>query len=150
MSERRDGSVTSLLSERGTVFEVLIVAVLVAIGINLLAASLPELLHWLAITTGCIGLTLIASGISLLVVKLYRHRNSATHIQGFFVYNVQSQELVNIPRYDYAWDLRRYDHAAFVENSALHTIWQRDPLSFKFDPEQGRPVLRDTLAGQLV
>ncbi|KWU16267.1 hypothetical protein AS148_25215 [Achromobacter xylosoxidans] len=73
-------------------------------------------------------------------------------MDGLFVIRAASSELVAIPRYDYAEQLRSYVRGLFAENSAPKRLWDSDPLdkSFEFDAKLGAAKFRQTEAGQLI
>jgi hypothetical protein len=152
MTSRREGLLSGVLSERGTLVELLVVAVLLAVGINLVSSALPELLRWLTLTTGVVGCVLILVALLLLVTKIYRQLDYTRTIKGFFVLDKNANELVDVPRYDYAHDLRRFLRGAFAEDSALRAVWDRDPLTkaYEFDRESGQMNYHVTDAGRLI
>jgi len=69
-----------------------------------------------------------------LIAVLYLFARVVTKIvysrgyRGFFVHDMKNNRFVRVPRYDVSEKIERYLNAAFVENKALETIWNREPL----------------------
>jgi len=66
------------------------------------------------------------------VFTFYRKRNHFFQYNGFFAYDIENNELISIPRYEFSKSLNKYIYAAFAENKAIRTLWDKEPLSVLF------------------
>lgn len=108
--------------------ELLIVAVLLSFGINVIAS---QFLNWLkdqSVIAFIIGTILCILPILYALINLFGKRKNRTTVNGFVVYDPTKKKLVSIPRYHFAQRICNYIDAAFSENIALKMRWDKQPL----------------------
>jgi hypothetical protein len=84
MASSRMGVLARILSERGNLVELLIVAVVIALGINLIASNLLLVFGVSAIMAMLLGIGLCFISISYLVARLFGRRSRLQNYEGFF------------------------------------------------------------------
>jgi hypothetical protein len=125
--------VRGIAINRRNLIELIVSAILLAFGINLLAG---QVLNWLQIKpllVFLLGSLLCFFAIGYTFFSLFGRRTKKTTFKAFIAYNPMEKELISVPRYDYAQGLDIYVSAAFAENEALKIRWDRQPLEpYKF------------------
>lgn len=119
---------TKYLLKRSTVVNLFFIAIVIAFGVNILAGSIPliaDINPWIVFFLG-LGICFIA--LVTLVIRLFMGRIYNQVYKGFFVYDANKNEIVNVPRYRFSDRLRSYLEAGFLENKALKVIWNNEPL----------------------
>jgi hypothetical protein len=135
MHNPRRGFLSEILSGRTNLIEIIVVAILIALGVNLIADGLVIHAKLAPLTSVILGLIVSLISILYLVVRALGHRTRSRSYAGFFVYDRKKNEVVDVPRYDFSEDLSRNLKAAFLENKALKLIWDREPLRAPRDVE---------------
>ena len=127
------------MQNRTLLIELISVAVMLAIGIELMASQIMQSFQIPSWAWYLIGSFLIIIPLVFLSRKLITERNRSSRIGGFFIIQEKENTLLRINRYPLGERLYRHLHAAFVENPALLTLWNREPLRdmFKFDADKG-------------
>ena len=152
MVNERRRYVDSILSDRSIILELILAGVLLALGVEFIAA-------WGTAITGSSPKTVTVGILLLSIALLVWLRRSMAHtrqrqvqLDGFLVYFRKDNALVDVPRYHYGSELFGYLAAAFAENTALKTLWDKEPLTeaFQFDHEKGTAKLRNNQSMQLV
>jgi hypothetical protein len=86
------------MKDRTSLVELFVSAVMVALGINILATKLVgtwnEESTWVAV--GC-----LVAPLALLVIRAYATDDRSERIRGFFVYRERDNSVVTVPRYGY-------------------------------------------------
>lgn len=128
MKSDRPTLLAGALRDRASFTELLLVAVLLALAINLLAGALPNSLGWrasrVALLSGLLGLLAVAS----LVRRIYKQSEYRRLLEGFFVYHTPTNRIVEVSRYEFSEQLSSYLEGAFAENPALKALWDDQPL----------------------
>ena len=119
---------SSFIENQKNSYELIMTAVLIAIGVNLLSTGIVNLL---AFSHRDIVLIIVGVAISIgVVVKIFNTKlkglNKTISIKGFIIYNEKDKQLVKIPEYGISEDMVRYLESAFSENKALEMLWKRD------------------------
>lgn len=145
--------VENILAGRSAILELILAGVLLAIAVEFLAA-------WATAQTSAESFQTAITGVLLLLLALLlwlrrsmaqtRHRR--IRLDGFLVYLRKDNMLVDIPRYRYGSAIYDFFVAAFAENTALKTLWDKEPLTevFKFDKDKGVTHLSNNHSMQLV
>jgi hypothetical protein len=142
-SDHRIGIAASLESRR-QIIELILLAIPIAIGINLLSSLIDSstALSWKAYS-GPSALILIP--ILALSSYIWTARETTLELQAVIAINKNTNTILQIPRYAFSEELARVTQAVFLENRALKKIWDehalRDlpstaaPSSTKQDPQ---------------
>ncbi len=126
-----------LLAFKANLFEVLIIAVLVALGVNVIASGLIGYLSFSFIQSVIIGALLVFLG-ALVLLRNVRPINSGTYkFEGLVCLEKSTHELLAIEGYDFTEEVSQYVKALCAENKAFHRIWTEESigsgLSFEKD-----------------
>jgi len=129
-----------LVSSRKNLLELILIAVLLALSIDIISSSIGELFSLSAKLMFSIGLFIFLIVIGYSVKQLLKNKHRSHIFEGFFVYSKKSNEVIPVPQYEYSEELHSYLMAAFTENSAFKTMWDKEPLNeiFKKTPEENR------------
>jgi hypothetical protein len=123
MKEKELSFVEGIVHNRKNVIEIVVVAILLAFGVNLISGQAKDSGSFYVVT---IGVLLLLGSILYLITRLFRKENRS--YRAFFIYNKEKNELVPVPRYNFAESLRKYLHAAITEDPAIETHWDIEPL----------------------
>jgi hypothetical protein len=118
--------VDSIGQARWSLAEVFIVAILIALSVNLAASLIVE--HTSTLVTGMIALGTAAAGISILVIRQFQGGSVEYTFRGFLISGIDGM-LQPVEQYDLASDVAQFQGAAFAENPALARQWESEPLS---------------------
>jgi hypothetical protein len=149
---RTNPPLAAALSSRGAIVELMLAAVVLGLGVNFLAS---------AAATYYVGressLALLGAALALLSISMIARRTVAAgrinqELHGFICFRRETSDLVDVPRYEYASELKGFLAALFAENDAPKRLWEADPVhkSLDFDSTKGTTRLRVTGAGQLL
>ncbi|TET22936.1 MAG: hypothetical protein E3J71_04175 [Candidatus Stahlbacteria bacterium] len=128
MNSEKKGFLAEITTRRANLLEVLVIAVLIALGVNLLTASFLSFLSLPPAVLISIGSGLALIGVFYLLFRILARRTQIRNYQGFIVYDFKTNALVNVNRYHLAEELTMLIKAAFTENKDLQTIWNEYPL----------------------
>ncbi len=122
--------ITSLIKEQQKTKELVMTAVLVAIGVNLCSTGIVALLgvEHSAIILICMGTAVWVGVLAKITYTRSKALDQTVKLKGFIVYNRKSKKLIDIPEYEIATDMTRYLQSAFYENKALETLWKQDTI----------------------
>jgi len=127
------GFVSQFLANRSWLVELLLAAVLMDLGVHLLAAAVPplaQLSHWFVLI---MGILFLIGSVFLLSRRNFKSRHYVRRIDGFITFSRSSLQLVPVRRYYFSEQVVSYLEAAFIENSALETLWKQSSLAKQFD-----------------
>ena len=119
----------SLLQQRKELIQFIFVAIVLALGVSILATAIPQLFMLSAIQSFWFGFVFVLAGISYLSVLIIRARTGITIINAAVFINPKSKKTVAPLHYGFMYDLSRTLDAVFQENSALKDTWLSHPLA---------------------
>jgi hypothetical protein len=139
---------TAILKGRGTIVELFIAAVVIGLGVNLLASGVAVYLGnslKLIFTTSVV---LVALGFALIARKTVALRTVKQRLSGFFCLDRNTNELHEVPEYEYSEQMFRSFRSLFAENEAPKKLWFSDSISKsrEFD-EKSKTYRRRVSAG---
>lgn len=129
MKKSGNGFLSEILSGRTNLIEVLIVVIFAALGINLVTDGIILHTGLTPLASVILGVFLCLISIFYFVARVFGRRTRFRCYEGFFIYHKKNNEVIPVPRYDFSEDLSEYLKAAFFENKALKSIWEKEPLS---------------------
>jgi hypothetical protein len=139
-----------LLAFKANLFEILVIAVLVALGVNILASGLVAYLHFTHLQSATVGLLLVALG-ALVFLRNAHPINSGTYsYKGLVCLEKDTGELLPIEGYDFTEDLSKYIKALCVENKAYLKIWSDDPIGNGLSFEGNKAIQRKPKSNDLL
>ena len=141
----------TLLQNRGALLQILVAAVILAIGVNLLSSAIEDSL---SSKSALWGLSFLLLGVSaiLLAKQTIPSRHVNRDMSGFLIFRTETKELIEVPRYDYSQKFKSFLEGLFAENSAPKGLWNSDFVdkAFNIDVKAGKGGMRQTEAGQLI
>jgi hypothetical protein len=139
---------SEFLSNRNTLIELIIVAIIIGIGIEFLSSSLFDIIapNYKNLLFLLLGTLMCLSALVFFFVKFFGVKNIQKEIKGFFIINKESNEIVSIDNYDFASHLKRNIEAAILEDMAIKIDWEDS--SFKYDStvekrERGMKIINE-------
>ena len=139
-NKRRETSIIrGAVIGRANLVELVVVTLLLAMGVNLIsdhAVAAAGISHATALM---IGLILCLASIAYLTARVFAGWTEARSYEGFVVYDKGQNQIIPISRYELGECVPAYLEAAFAENEALRTLWDREPLKdlSSFDRDSG-------------
>ena len=135
-------------------YELILTAVLIAVGVNVLSSGLMGLLN--IPHKSCVMILLGALIAGLVVANLFikntKSLNRCINLKGFIVYDKTNKKIISIPRYAVSEKMSDYLRSAFAENKAMEKIWKADSefVAISFDKEKNRETRELTKRGVLL
>jgi hypothetical protein len=126
--ESRTTVVHRAIIGRSEFVELVIVAVLLAIGTNLVSDNIRDVIGLNHSVTLIIGISLCLAAIAYVGVRIFAGRTETRSYDGFLIYDIVKNEILSVPRYELGEAIPRYLRGAFSENDALRVLWDREPL----------------------
>ena len=138
---------TELITGRSGIIELLLAAVLLAIGVEFIASAAQSLLGLKPNTMLIVGILIVLITLVYFVGRLSLNRKPSRSFQGFIVYRPEDKKLIDIPRYEYGTWLQLYITTAFAENEALKILWEEEPLDHEgpFDQDRRFPKANELI-----
>jgi len=123
-----------LLSNRKGIFEIIIVAISFAFGINLITNEIKELVEWEkeSLIFTLIGIFICVISICYFLFRIYKQKEFSKIIEGFFIIDKADKTIVDIDGYDYGEDLKRSFDSAFSEDESIKIAWENNNLTPRF------------------
>jgi hypothetical protein len=129
--------VTKTLISRRNVFQVVGIASLIGLGVNLLSAWFSDYVGNLIWIKWVVGALLVILGFLLFVRFLLQEKMVNRKVQGVVLLDRSKKRLIEIDDYDLSEKLQQAFRAAFLENAALRASWEAEPMFRK--PEKTGP-----------
>ncbi|MRS13432.1 hypothetical protein GJV06_00765 [Enterobacteriaceae bacterium RIT691] len=138
-----------LLAFKANLFEVLIIAVLVALGVNVLSSGLMGYFNFTFFELIAIGFLLILTGALMLFRNASPMNNGKYKYKGIICIEENSGDLIDIIGYPFAEEVSRNIKALCAENKALHKIWHENPIGCIFDFDGNQSVKKKIKSNDL-
>ncbi len=114
------------LTKRGELVHIIIIAAILALGINLLASVLFSQFSEKSNDPLWVGIVLIVSALSYLFIIVLRARYAFYKFESVIPIDESKNQVTVIPGYKLTEDIRRALDAAFLENEALELAWKSE------------------------
>jgi hypothetical protein len=134
----KDKIVAPIILEQHNLFEFILIAIILAFGVNFVTDSLTTNFDFHSRYELIIGIFLCLSSAIYFFIRFFGKRQQTRVFNAFFVYDKRLNSLVDVPRYDFAENITRYINSAFAENEALKTAWTKEPLSKIWEREPNK------------
>jgi hypothetical protein len=108
MKESSRNFLSEFLSRRASFIEVLLTALFLALGINLVSGSLPSLLQWSERQTLIVGICVSLLSIIYFAIRFFIERHRTQIYSGFLSYNRRNNEIINVPEYYFSRIIKMY------------------------------------------
>lgn len=132
MTENKYSIIQSIIIGHKNFIKLVVIAILLAFGINLISSQFVALAIFSPLVTVFLGLILCVISVLYLAANIFGGLIKNHTFDAFIVYDNEKNEIIPVPRYQFSENICEYLEAAFKENSALKTIWERKPLSSFF------------------
>lgn len=142
--------ISELISIKANLLDLLFVAILLALSINLISSSLPIVFSLSPYWTLILGLGIALIAVLYSSLRLINAHHKVEVFNGFLIYNKQLNELVEVPRYDYSEEICHYFQSAFSENEALKSWWDKEPLKDRFKFNNTEATIQDLKSADFV
>lgn len=136
--------IIDFLKERKNVIQIIIVSIFLAFGIRFIGQGLSEILDFKKLENVYFGLFFLLIPIVFFTYTLFKQKEKEYAVTGFIIYNKKTNQIMDIPEYEYAIKLKKYFDSSFVENKGLEKIWNKYKINDYKAPENvttGRDLL---------
>ena len=121
------------LLSRELLLEIILTAIFISFGLNLIVTSFSNLNEFNTIMF-FIGAIIVISSVIVLIYNNFKKFNRTIILKGFIVYDVKENRLIDVNNYGLSNELVRNLNSAFEEDKSLKTIWDAAPLRYVFGP----------------
>jgi hypothetical protein len=121
--------VAEITFERTNIIELLIIAIIIAFGVNFITDAITNFTKFEPLYELIIGVVLCLVSISYFLIRFIGYRQQTRKINAFFIYDKKKNSIVGVPRYDFGEKIKRYLEYAFNENKAFELAWSKEPLN---------------------
>lgn len=125
--------IADLLAFKTNIFEIFVLAVLIALGVNILSSGIVEYFNFSSLKMISVGSLLIILGAVIFLRNAYPMNNGKYDFEGIVCLDNEKKELVSIEGYDFTEEVSRYLKALCAENKAIKKLWTDDPIGIGFD-----------------
>lgn len=129
MREPPDGFLPELLSRRTGLLELILLAIFLALGVNLLSNAIPSLLDMPPWATASAGAGLCLLSLAYAMARVSSLATQVARVEGVIFYDKTINRLVPIRRYNFSLMTSRYVAAALAEQPLLAAEWNHQRLS---------------------
>lgn len=142
----------TVLKDRSSIIELVLAAVVLGLGVNVLASIAAIYFQDAAWPLTLFGVSLVVLGIAVTARRLFGASKVQRRFEGFVCFRRETSELLAVPRYEYVEKLIDHVNALFAENEAPKKLWESDPVhkSLEVDTKTLTATKRVTAAGQLL
>ena len=133
-----ESAITNAIRRRGELAQLLMVAAILALGVNLVAQWVGDhqSLHH---HVGKIGVLLVSLSLLWLVIVTFRRINTSIHLEGAFLLDRRSNRLIRAADYAFANDVAQAVNAVLAENKAIEHAWDAEPLRSRITDPKDHP-----------
>lgn len=132
-----DRPLENILVGRTNIIELLIVGFFIAFGTNIMVSSIIEFEFFKPKKYVFVGLGIVIMSIFYLILKVLKKRRFIKVIEGSIIYEMESNSIIDLPRYDYSRKIASYFQYAFKENVDIKTLWEKNKLSNIYEKNIG-------------
>lgn len=129
-----DSIIEQNILNREILFKIILTAIIISLGTNLIANSLYNLNEIINIVFLIIGLLIVVISSFILIFNIFKKSNQSRKFEGFFLYDSKTNKLIDVINYPLSWDFINNLDAAFSEDKDIKTIWKKIPLKKIFVP----------------
>jgi len=128
ITKNKHAIVQGVVISRKDLIKLIVVAILLAFGVNLIAGYTLALAVLSPIVIVLVGAVLCFSALLYLTACLFGRRVESHTYKAFLIYDKKKNEIVPVPRYAFSEKIYKCMRGAFIENPALKTLWEKEPL----------------------
>jgi hypothetical protein len=136
----KNKKLANLLAFKANLFEVFVIAVLVSLGVNILASGFLEYLNFSSSQSLIIGGLFVTIGLLILLRNLQPENSGSYEFEGVICTDRDSGKLIPIQNYEITEELEQAINALCSENKAFQKIWSESPIGLGMSFENGRAI----------
>lgn len=123
-----------MLSNRKSILEIILVAVFMTFGINLITNELSNIfeLKYESEIFIFTGIVICLLSVCYFLFRIFKHKNYIKNLEGFFIIDKKNKSIIEIDGYDFAEDIKRSFESAFHEDEAIRLSWENNKLTPRF------------------
>jgi len=127
--------------------ELLIIVIFLAFGIDLISGQTLIYFNINPFLAILIGLIFCLISIIIFINQILHERRLTRTIEAFFIYDENSNTIIDIPNYQFSSDMISNLNAVLVENVNLKRFWESKPLSLllAFHENEGNSKEKNTI-----
>jgi hypothetical protein len=139
-----------LLAFKANVGEVFAVAIILALGINVLSSGFVSFFDLSNATAMGVGVFLVFVGVVFIVKKIKPANSGVFTFEAVVCAERDSKELLPVHDYKFASEICDYVAAICSENKAIERIWTREPIGYGLSFDEGVPVKKTPKSNKLL
>lgn len=124
----KNRKLADLLAFKASLFEMFTMAVLVALGVNILSSGVVGYLSLSYVSSMVAGCVLIVVGVLILIRNLRPQNNGVYNVSGVVCINDETIEMISIEGYEVSEEIGQAVTALCSENKAFKKIWSESPV----------------------
>jgi len=128
MANNKHTIVENIALSRKNLIELILVAILLAFGTNLVAGQLVASSIFSPLARVLLGAILCLGSALYLATRLLIKRVERRPYQAFLIYEQKKNKIIEVPRYTFSEKVCHYMEYASAENPVLNTLWEKEPL----------------------
>lgn len=151
MSDEQKRSIETITSLRASLFDLVAITVVLALGINLIASGIVATFALSGQLTIIVGVVCCVLGLAYLSMKVRPVNSRRFEFEGVIpVGDGKERKVFRIERYDFSEKASEYFRGLFAENKAFAKQWQESSLGLDVDIKTRTASRRNTTANELV
>lgn len=131
MVKNKHAIVENIAINRKNVIELVVVAILLAFGTNLVVGQFVASAIFSPLASVLVGATICLGSTLYLATRLLTKRFESRSYKAFLIYNQKENKIIKVPRYSFSEEVCHCMKDASVENPVLKTLWENEPLKDK-------------------
>ncbi|HEJ7257889.1 TPA: hypothetical protein SMG11_000073 [Serratia marcescens] len=141
--------IADLLAFKTNILEVFVVAVLIALGVNILSSGIINYFELSFLKMITVGSLLMILGAAIFLRNAYPMNNGKYNFDGVVCLDDENKGLVPIEGYDFAEEVSRYLKGLCAENKAIHKLWTENSIGYGYDIQGGVVTMKKNKANKL-
>jgi len=150
IAQNKRAIVEYIAISRKNFLELFVVAILIALGTNLIAGQFVASAVLSPLVSVLLGAIICLGSVLYLATRLFTKRVEIRNYEAFLIYDQKNNEIIEVPRYKFAEEVCSYMEGAFAENPALKKLWDKEPLGRNPISEEHRGVKSRPKSFQLI
>lgn len=125
--------IQNIANNRQKIAKLIVSTVLLATGINILSSQLLTSNSFSSLVILAIGFSLCIISLFYLTCNLIGNLTKCHTFCAFLIYDIENKKIIPVPGYNFSEEIHEYLNAAFIEKTALKTVWEKSKLGIDFD-----------------
>ncbi len=143
--EKNKQPVSNFLLSRSKVFEFILVAIILSVGISIGSSSIAMLKGFEPVFGLYFGGVICILSLLYISKKIFFKRKEYYSYKGFFILDEIENRIVNIPEYDLSENIFSYFNNALLENKDMEYLWNNKKLNLQENLKEPEPHSMDII-----